>query len=84
MNQKTQEVEIKGVKEVKPEVKPEFKPKRILTEKQLESLIRAKEAALSKQKEIKELAQKAKALPRKEIEVKFAEYDKRGEKKKKI
>ena len=37
-----------------------------------------------KKKELKELAQKAKALPKKEIEVKAAEYDKLEEKKKQI
>jgi hypothetical protein len=57
--QETQKEEIDDVDKVKPEVKPEFKPKvpkRILTEKQLENLKRAREAALLKQKEIKELA----------------------------
>ena len=63
---------------------PAIKPKRILTEKQLENLKRAREAALLKKKELKELAQKAKALPKKEIEVKAAEYDKLEEKKEKF
>ena len=35
-------------------------------------------------KELKELAQKAKALPKKEIELKAAEYDKLEEKKKQL
>ena len=43
------------------DVKPIIKPKRILTEKQLENLKRAREAALLKKKELEELAQKAKA-----------------------
>ena len=51
---------------------------------QLENLKRAREAALLKKKELKELAQKAKALPKKEIEVKAAEYDKLEENKKQI
>jgi hypothetical protein len=63
---------------------PITKPKRILTEKQLESLKRAREAAALKKRELKELAQKAKALPKKEIEVKAAEYDKLEEKKKQL
>ena len=71
--EETQE-EIK--QEIKQEVKPEIKPKRILTEKQLENLKKAREAAVLKKRELKELAQKAKALPKKEIEVKAAEYDK--------
>jgi hypothetical protein len=66
------------------EVQPVTKPKRVLTEKQLESLARAREAAAQKIRELKELAQKAKALPKKEIEVKAAEYDKLEEKKKQI
>ncbi len=66
------------------EDKPITKPKRILTEKQLESLKRAREAAALKKRELKELAQKAKALPKKEIEVKAAEYDKLEEKKKQL
>ncbi len=41
----------------------------------------AKEAAALKKRELKELAQKAIALPKKEIEVKAAEYDKLGEEK---
>ena len=56
--------ETEEVEEVK-EVKPEIKPKRILTEKQLENLKRAREAALLKKRELKELAQKSKALPKK-------------------
>ena len=75
--------ETEEVEEVK-EVKPEIKPKRILTEKQLENLKRAREAALLKKRELKELAQKSKALPKKEIEVRAAEYDKLEEKKKQI
>ncbi len=75
--------EIEEVEEVK-DIKPEVKPKRILTEKQLENLKRAREAALLKKKELKELAQKAKALPKKEIELKAAEYDKLEEKKKQL
>jgi hypothetical protein len=66
------------------EDKPITKPKRVLTEKQLESLKRAREAAALKKRELKELAQKAKALPKKEIEVKAAEYDKLEEKKKQL
>jgi len=66
------------------EDKPVTKPKRVLTEKQLESLKRAREAAALKKRELKELAQKAKALPKKEIEVKAAEYDKLEEKKKQL
>ena len=77
------ETEVEGPQEIE-EVKTEIKPKRILTEKQLENLKRAREAALLKKKELKELAQKAKALPKKEIEVKAAEYDKLEEKKKQI
>ena len=46
------------------DTKPAIKPKRILTEKQLENLKKAREAALLKKKELKELAQKAKALPK--------------------
>ena len=53
--------------EVKQEVKPEVKPKRILTEKQLENLKKAREAAVLKKRELKELAQKAKALPKKKL-----------------
>jgi hypothetical protein len=75
------DVEVEGPQE---ETKPAIKPKRTLTEKQLENLKRAREAALLKKKELKELAQKAKALPQKEIEVKAAEYDKLEEKKKQI
>ena len=77
------EIEAEGPQEIE-ESKPAIKPKRILTEKQLENLKRAREAALLKKKELKELAQKAKALPKKEIEVKAAEYDKLEEKKKQI
>jgi hypothetical protein len=69
------EVTVEGPQEIE-ESKPAIKPKRILIEKQLENLKRAREAALLKKKELKELAQKAKALPKKEIEVKAAEYDK--------
>ena len=79
--EEVEETEVEGPQE---EIKPEIKPKRILTEKQLENLKRAREAALLKKKELKELAQKAKALPKKEIEVKAAEYDKLEEKKKQI
>ena len=61
-----------------------FPQDRQLTEKQLENLKKAREAALLKKRELKELAQKAKALPKKEIEVKAAEYDKLEEKKKQI
>ena len=71
------------VEEIEEE-KPIVKPKRVLTEKQLESLKRAREAAVLKKRELKELAQKAKALPKKEIEVKAAEYDKLEEKKKQL
>jgi DNA-binding helix-hairpin-helix protein with protein kinase domain len=71
------------VEEIEEE-KPIVKPKRVLTEKQLESLKRAREAAALKKRELKELAQKAKALPKKEIEVKAAEYDKLEEKKKQL
>ena len=81
--QETQEEEVEEVEETKTE-SILTKPKRILTEKQLENLKRAREAALLKKKELKELAQKAKALPKKEIEVKAAEYDKLEEKKKQI
>ena len=66
------------------EVQPVTKPKRVLTEKQLESLARAREAAAHKKRELKELAQKAKALPKKEIEVKAAEYDKLEAKKQQL
>ena len=82
----TQE-EVEEIQEIQEETKPEPilpKPKRILTERQLENLKKAREAALLKKKELKELAQKAKALPKKEIEVKAAEYDKLVEKKKQI
>jgi hypothetical protein len=65
----TQEEEAQQQEEVQ-EVQPVTKPKRVLTEKQLESLARAREAAAHKKRELKELAQKAKALPKKEIEVK--------------
>ena len=78
-----QETEAEGPQEIE-ETKPAIKPKRVLTEKQLENLKRAREAALLKKKELKELAQKAKALPKKEIELKAAEYDKLEEKKKQI
>ena len=47
------------------EDKPITKPKRVLTEKQLESLKKAREAAALKKRELKELAQKAKALTKK-------------------
>ena len=77
------EVEVEGPQEIE-ESKPAIKPKRILTEKQLENLKRAREAALLKKRELKELAQKSKALPKKEIEVRAAEYDKLEEKKKQI
>ena len=69
------ETEVEGPQEIE-ETKPVIKPKRILTEKQLENLKRAREAALLKKRELKELAQKSKALPKKEIEVRAAEYDK--------
>ena len=46
------------------------------------ALKRAREAAALKKRELKELAQKAKALPKKEIEVKAAEYDKLEEEEK--
>ena len=81
--EEVEETEVEGPQEIE-EAKPAIKPKRILTEKQLENLKRAREAALLKKKELKELAQKAKALPKKEIEVKAAEYDKLEEKKKQI
>ena len=62
------EVEVEGPQEIeeaivpfKTKTKPEIKPKRILTEKQLENLKRAREAALLKKRELKELAQKAKS-----------------------
>ena len=77
------EVEVEGPQEIE-EAKPAIKPKRILTEKQLENLKRAREAALLKKRELKELAQKSKALPKKEIEVRADEYDKLEEKKKQI
>ena len=57
--QETQEEEAPEEVEV---TKPESiltKPKRILTEKQLENLKRAREAALLKKRELKELAQKS-------------------------
>ena len=89
--EKETEIEAEGPQEIeeaivpfKTKTKPEVKPKRILTEKQLENLKRAREAALLKKKELKELAQKAKALPKKEIEVKAAEYDKLEEKRSKF
>ena len=56
---------VEEVKEEIEEEKPIVKPKRVLTEKQLESLKRAREAAALKKRELKELAQKAKALPKK-------------------
>jgi hypothetical protein len=79
----TQEEEAQQQEEVQ-EVQPVTKPKRVLTEKQLESLARAREAAAHKKRELKELAQKAKALPKKEIEVKAAEYDKLEAKKQQL
>ena len=39
--------------EVKQEVKPEVKPKRIVTEKQLENLKKARDAAVLKKRELK-------------------------------
>ena len=63
--QETQQEEVEEIEEVIPEVKPEIKPKRILTEKQLENLKRAREAALLKNKELNELAQKAKSITKK-------------------
>ena len=56
----TQEEEAQQQEEVQ-EVQPVTKPKRVLTEKQVESLARAREAAAHKKRELKELAQKAKA-----------------------
>ena len=44
-----QEAEVEGPQEIE-EVKPAIKPKRILTEKQLENLKRAREAALLKRR----------------------------------
>ena len=67
-----EEIETQETEETQEEeIKPATKPKRVLTEKQLESLKKAREAA-------------AKALPKKEIEVKAAEYDKLEEKKKQL
>ena len=62
--EEVEETEVEGPQEIE-EAKPAIKPKRILTEKQLENLKRAREAALLKKRELKELAQKSKALPKK-------------------
>lgn len=60
------------------------KPKRVLSELQLANLAKAREAAAIKKKELKELANKAKALPKKEIELKAAKYDEIEAEKQKI
>jgi hypothetical protein len=90
IQQQSEEIEPEGTQEETQqqeevhEAQPVTKPKRVLTEKQLESLARAREAAAHKKRELKELAQKAKALPKKEIEVKAAEYDKLEAKKQQL
>ncbi len=65
----TEEVEtIETQEETKEEIEediPTTKPKQLLTEKQLESLKKAREAAALKKRELKELEQTAKALPKK-------------------
>ena len=79
IQQQSEEIEPEGTQEETQEqqeveeaeeVQPVTKPKRVLTEKQLESLARAREAASHKKRELKELAQKAKALPTKKLKLK--------------
>jgi hypothetical protein len=81
-----QEVEeVQEIEEAAPEVEEiKTKPKRLLSEKQLETLALARVKAAEVKKKNKEEKLKALSLSKKENEIKALEYDKLEEKKKQL
>ena len=81
-----QEVEeVQEIEEAAPEVEEiKTKPKRLLSEKQLETLALARVKAAEVKKKNKEEKLKALSLSKKENEIKAIEYDKLEEKKKQL
>ena len=77
--------EVETVEEVAPEIEEiKTKPKRVLSEKQLETLALARVKAAEVKKKNKEEKLKALSLSKKENEIKALEYDKLEEKKKQL
>ena len=77
--------EVETVEEAAPEIEEiKIKPKRILSEKQLETLALARVKAAEVKKKNKEEKLKALSLSKKENEIKAIEYDKLEEKKKQL
>ena len=77
--------EVETVEEAVPEIEEiKTKPKRVLSEKQLETLALARVKAAEVKKKNKEEKLKALSLSKKENEIKALEYDKLEEKKKQL
>ena len=77
--------EIEQAEEIAPEIEEiKTKPKRVLSEKQLETLALARVKAAEVKKKNKEEKLKALSLSKKENEIKALEYDKLEEKKKQL